>query len=119
MNETGTWPYRDERGETERLSADVLVLGGGVAGCMLDETLVERMLACCEENGIAYQRDVMDRGGTDAGPINRSGVGVRVAAVALVDRYAHSQSSIISLRDARAAVELLDRYTALTFAFEE
>jgi len=34
MNETGTWPYRDERGETERLSADVLVLGGGVAGCM-------------------------------------------------------------------------------------
>lgn len=91
----------------------------GDPSAMLDETLVERMLACCEENGIAYQRDVMDRGGTDAGPINRSGIGVRVAAVALVDRYAHSQSSIISLRDARAAVELLDRYTALTFAFEE
>ncbi|MGI5970703.1 MAG: FAD-dependent oxidoreductase [Oscillospiraceae bacterium] len=28
------WPYKNETGETERIEADVLVLGGGVAGCM-------------------------------------------------------------------------------------
>ena len=32
--EQGGWPYPIEYGETESLEADVLVLGGGVAGCM-------------------------------------------------------------------------------------
>jgi Succinate dehydrogenase/fumarate reductase, flavoprotein subunit len=27
------WPYKNEIGETERVQSDVLVLGGGLAGC--------------------------------------------------------------------------------------
>ena len=30
----GTWPYPNEVGVTRRMSADVLVLGGGISGCM-------------------------------------------------------------------------------------
>lgn len=100
-------------------------VGEGVGVCvgnpsaMLDEYLVDEMIACCEENKIKYQRDVMDRGGTDASSINRSGTGVRVAGISIVDRFPHTQSSIISKEDVRNAIELTDRYTKRVFNFVE
>ena len=33
MIHTTSWPYANETGITEKLSCDVLVLGGGLAGC--------------------------------------------------------------------------------------
>lgn len=89
----------------------------GDPSAMLDEYLVDQMLACCEENRIPYQRGVMDRGGTDASSINLSNEGVRVAGIALVDRYPHSKCSVISKGDVLAAIDLIDRYTHRTFAF--
>jgi len=91
----------------------------GDPSAMLDEYLVNEMLACCEENHIPYQRDVMDRGGTDSSSINRSYQGVRVAAISVITRYPHGQNSVISKDDLKAAIDLLDRYTARTFTFEE
>lgn len=89
----------------------------GDPSAMLDEYLVDEMLSCCEENGIHYQRGVMDRGGTDASSINLSNEGVRVAGIALVDRYPHSQCSVISKKDAEAGIELIHQYTHRTFQF--
>jgi len=100
-------------------------VGGGVGvkigdpSAMLDEYLVDKMLGCCEENKITYQRDVMDRGGTDSSSINRSHHGVRVAGISIIDRYPHSQSSVVAKEDIAAAVDLVDKYTALEFKFEE
>jgi len=91
----------------------------GDPSAMLDEYLVDEMLACCEENNIKYQRDVMDRGGTDASSINMSNVGVRVCGIAIVDRFPHSQSSVISKDDVNGAIELADKYTRRIFKFEE
>ncbi len=89
----------------------------GDPSAMLDEYLVEEMLSCCEEKGIKYQRGVMDRGGTDASSMNLSGAGVRVAGIALVDRYPHSKCSVISKDDLRAGIELVHHYTHRVFAF--
>lgn len=91
----------------------------GDPSAMLDEYLVDKMVECCEKNNIKYQRDVMDRGGTDASSINKSGYGVKVAGIAVVDRFAHTQSSIISKKDVEAGIELIDKYTHETFLFEE
>ena len=91
----------------------------GDPSAMLDEYLVDEMLKTCEEHSIAYQRDVMDRGGTDCSSINQSGIGVRVCALSVITRYPHSQSSLIAKSDLLAALELLDKYTARTFVFEE
>src|SRR5699024_7764753 len=82
----------------------------GNPSAMLDEYLVDEMIACCEENQIKYQRDVMDRGGTDASSINMSGMGVRVSGIYIVDRFPHSQSSIISKDDVKGAIERTDKY---------
>lgn len=91
----------------------------GDPSAMLDEYLVNEMIACCEENHIKYQRDVMDRGGTDNSSMNRSNYGVRVAAISVITRYPHSQSSILSKDDLLGAVDLLDHYTARQFKFQE
>ncbi len=89
----------------------------GDPSAMLDEYLVDEMLACCEENHIQYQRGVMDRGGTDASSINLSGEGVRVAGIALVDRYPHSKCSVIAKEDVEAGIELVHCYTHREFVF--
>ncbi|MGN0980252.1 MAG: M42 family metallopeptidase [Candidatus Avoscillospira sp.] len=89
----------------------------GDPSAMLDEDLVEEMLACCEEHHIPYQRGVMDRGGTDASSMNLSNEGVRVAGIALVDRYPHSKCSVISKDDVLAGIDLIDKYTHRTFRF--
>ena len=89
----------------------------GDPSAMLDEQLVNMMIECCEDNNIKYQRDVMDRGGTDISSINRSGFGVRVVGISVVDRFAHSQSSIIAKGDLEAGIELIDKFTGLHFDF--
>ena len=98
-------------------------VGKGIGVCignpsaMLDEYLVDEMIRICEENEIMYQRDVMDRGGTDASSINLSNEGVRVCGISLVDRYPHSQSSVVSLSDMDYGIKLIDKYLNNTFIF--
>lgn len=89
----------------------------GDPSAMLDEYLVDEMLACCEEKHIPYQRGVMDRGGTDASSMNLSNEGVRVAGIAVVDRYAHSKCSVIAKQDIEAGIDLLHHYTHRVFRF--
>ena len=91
----------------------------GNPSAMLDEYLVNEMVKTCEDNAIDYQRDVMDRGGTDASSMNRAYYGTRVAGISIVDRYPHSQSSVISKHDVECAIELVDKYSAREFTFEE
>ena len=91
----------------------------GNPSAMLDEYLVDEMVNTCEDNAIDYQRDVMDRGGTDASSMNRAYYGTRVAGISIVDRYPHSQSSVISKHDVECAIELVDKYSAREFTFEE
>ena len=91
----------------------------GNPSAMLDEYLVDEMVKTCEENEIDYQRDVMDRGGTDASSMNRAYYGTRVDGISIVDRYPHSQSSVISKHDVECAIELVDKYSAREFIFEE
>ncbi len=71
-----------------------------------DEDVVAAMIACCEERNIKYQREVIDKGGTDASSMNVSGFGVRAGGIVVVTRYPHSQSAVASKKDIEAGVEL-------------
>ena len=98
-------------------------VGGGAAikisdpSVICDEYLVAEMIACCGEHDIRFQRDVIDKGGTDAGSINRAFQGVRSCAVSVVTRYPHSPNSVISRADVDAAIELLHHFTDRQFSF--
>lgn len=81
-----------------------------------DEDVVEAMIACCEEKKIKYQREVIDKGGTDASSMNVSGLGVRVGGIVVVTRYPHSQSAVASKNDIEAGVELCKAISEYEFS---
>ncbi len=82
-----------------------------------DEMVVDAMERCCEEKKIPYQREVIDRGGTDASSMNLVGAGVRTGGICVVTRYPHSQSSLVSAKDIEDGIDLMNAFSALTFAF--
>ena len=99
------------------------MVGGGVGikicdpSVVCDEDVVALMESCCEKEQIKYQREVIDKGGTDASSMNLSGVGVRTGGVVVVTRYPHSQSAVASKEDIDGGVDLLNAFckSELTF----
>ncbi|MEW6044891.1 MAG: M42 family metallopeptidase [Bacillota bacterium] len=69
----------------------------------LRRLLVER----AREHGVPFQMEVLDFGGTDAGPIHTSRDGIPSAVVSIPTRYLHTPGEVIDLGDARASVDLL------------
>jgi len=80
-----------------------------------DEELVEAMENCCVENDIKYQREVIDKGGTDASSMNMSNWGVKVGGIVTVLRYPHSQSAVASKKDIDAGVDLMTAISKKVF----
>ena len=83
-----------------------------------DEEVVAVMERCCEEKHIPYQREVIDRGGTDSSSINRSGWGVRTGGIVVVTRYPHSQSSVASMDDIEGGVDLISAFSKADIHFD-
>ena len=82
-----------------------------------DEDVVQAMLACCEEHQIPCQREVIDKGGTDASSMNLSGMGVRAGGIVVVTRYPHSQSAVVSKKDIEAGIDLISAFSQYEFPF--
>ncbi len=99
-------------------------VGGGIGikyadpSVISDSQVVSAMVQCCEEEGIAWQPEVIDKGGTDASSMNQSGWGVRVGGIAVTTRFPHCQSCVASWEDIVAGVRLLDAFTKRTLTFE-
>ena len=96
--------------------------GIGIKVCdpsvVADEMIVSVMEECCEKNQIPCQREVIDRGGTDASSMNLVGAGVRCGGICVVTRYPHSQSSLVSADDIEAGIDLMNAFSAYTFPRE-
>lgn len=70
-------------------------------GAVYDRELFELLRSLTVENKIPWQTKEYVSGGTDAGAIQRSKSGVRVAAISAAVRYLHTPSSVASLEDCR------------------
>ena len=98
-------------------------VGGGIAikicdpSVVCDENVVQAMTACCDENGIPYQREVIDRGGTDASSMNLSGFGAKAGGICVATRYPHSQSAVASRTDIENGTRLLIAFAKREFTF--
>lgn len=82
-----------------------------------DEEIVAAMIDCCEREGIKYQRDVIDRGGTDASSMNQAAFGARTGGISVATRYPHCQSSVVSKDDIEEGIRLLKAFCAYHFTF--
>lgn len=74
---------------------------------MADARLVEAIQATAKRHKITTQWKRPGVGGTDAGRIAISGVGVPSAVVSVVCRYIHAPAAYLDVRDARQTVSLI------------
>lgn len=94
------------------------VLGGGAAIKIMDSSvichpeMVQKLTDLAQKKGIKTQQDVLTRGGTDAGAIHQSRLGVITGGISIPCRYSHTPTSVIDLDDVDACIQL-------TIAFAE
>ena len=91
----------------------VTKLGEGVAIKIADSSsishpgLVKAMRDLAEEKCIAYQMEILPRGGTDAGALQMAQEGAAVITLSLPTRYVHSVVEMAHTSDVSAAIDLL------------
>jgi putative aminopeptidase FrvX len=91
-------------------------LGGGCALKIMDGSslshpkLVRHFRDLAEKNGIPYQLEILPRGGTDAGAIQRSRAGVPSFTLSTPTRYIHTVNEMAHTADIEGAIALLARY---------
>jgi len=88
-------------------------LGKGTAIAVLNSSMIAHRGLCqfmkelAEKNKISYQIDVMERGGTDAGSIQKTRCGVITGGVSIPSRYIHSVVEMCHRDDIEATIQLL------------
>lgn len=94
----------------------VTKLGGGVAIKAFDSShipnykLVNHFRDIAKEREIPHQVEILSRGGTDAGPIQRSRGGVPAITISMPTRYLHTVNEMVSIDDIQSAISLLTAY---------
>jgi endoglucanase len=98
----------------ERETCSVTQIGGGPAITLVDgNVIVNRKLAKFAQDraaarGIPCHIKRPGVGGTDAGAIQHSGIGVPTLPVSVPVRYIHSPASVLSLKDVSLTVDLVE-----------
>lgn len=91
-------------------------LGEGVAIKVMDSShisndkLVQHFKQLARDNDIAYQMEVLPRGGTDAGAMQLSRGGMPAITISLPTRYVHTVNEMASVTDIQAEIDLLAAY---------
>ena len=91
-------------------------LGEGAALKIMDGStlshpkLLRHFRDLAEKHSIKHQLEILSRGGTDAGAIQRSRAGVPTFTLSLPTRYIHTVNEMASIADIEATTALLARY---------
>lgn len=80
------------------------------ASAICSQEVVEALEQAAKDGDIAVQRDVLVKGGTDIGAIQKAGRGVQVGGVSVPVRYVHTCAETASKKDIAAAIDLLCAY---------
>lgn len=94
----------------------VTALGEGAAIKIMDSAsisnykLVDFMRTLAEENQIKYQMEILPRGGTDAGAIERIQTGCPVITLSVPTRHVHSNVETINKEDIKNTAVLLAKF---------
>ena len=87
-------------------------LGKGAAVKVMDSSLVchravvSRLEELARTESLAVQRDIMRGGGTDAGAIHTTRLGVKTGGISIPCRYIHTPAETASLADAETCIRL-------------
>lgn len=88
-------------------------LGKGTAISVMNSSVIAHrglykfLKELADENKIKYQIDIMERGGTDAGSIQKARCGVITGGISIPSRYIHSVVEMCHTDDIEATIQLL------------
>ena len=91
-------------------------LGRGAAVKVMDSSVichpevVARLEELARREGIPVQRDILRTGGTDAGAIHTTRLGVKAGGISIPCRYIHTPAETADLQDAKACVRLVTAF---------
>lgn len=91
-------------------------LGNGTAIKLFDSSqisnykLVRHFRTLAEQQGIKYQLEVLPRGGTDGGAMQRAREGSPSITLSTPSRYVHTVNEMVHQADLEASISLLARY---------
>ncbi len=91
-------------------------LGAGTAIKIMDSSLichpklVEHFRSIAEDKGIKHQMEVLPRGGTDAGGVQRLHGGIPSFTLSIPSRYVHTVNETVDKDDVQASIDLLALY---------
>jgi endoglucanase len=94
----------------------IVQLGGGTAIKIMDSSvishpkLVRHFREIARRHQIRHQLEILPRGGTDAGAIQRSRGGVPSMTLSVPTRYVHTVNELVHRQDLAASIGLLARY---------
>ncbi len=99
-------------------------LGQGVGIKVMDSSsisdprLVRQMQEIARREQVPFQMEVLPRGGTDAGALQRSRAGIPTITLSIPLRYVHTVNEMASEVDVDAAITLLARYLEEAHTFD-
>jgi endoglucanase len=99
-------------------------LGEGVAIKVMDSSsisdprLVRHFRDLARREQIPFQMEVLPRGGTDAGAMQRARAGIPVITLSIPTRYVHTPNEMVGEGDVEAAIQLLARYLEEAHTFD-
>lgn len=100
-------------GDTPKSRPMAVNLGDGPAVKIKDSSVIchpkvkDLMIQRAEENGIPYQLEVLEAGGTDSGAIHLTREGIPSGVISIPSRYIHSAQEMVDRNDLENAVKLL------------
>jgi putative aminopeptidase FrvX len=100
-------------GDTPKTIKMETALGKGVAikvrdaSFIADPKVVTWMVETAKAEGIPYQMEVLEAGGTDGRAIQMTRAGVPAGCISIACRYIHSPSEMVDKHDVEAAIKLL------------
>ncbi|HHY68641.1 MAG TPA: M42 family metallopeptidase [Bacillota bacterium] len=99
-------------GDTPKARTMDVSIGKGAAIKVKDSSLIchpglrEYLVKLAEENGIPYQLEVLESGGTNAGAIQMTKAGIPAGVISIPSRYIHTPGEMVDLDDVKACIDL-------------
>lgn len=91
-------------------------MGEGVGIKVMDRSFIstrwlfDAFIKTADENNIAYQREILTAGGTDAGNIQRSRAGVASITLSIPSRNVHTVTEMVAKDDVQGSIDLLKAF---------
>ncbi len=112
----GDDPQESKKITYNELYEQVTRLGDGVAIKLMDSSaishpgMVAQMKELAKRKKIKYQMEILPRGGTDGGAMQRVHAGLPVVTLSVPTRYVHTSIELADKKDVQGAVNLLTAF---------